>query len=229
LSSFIALGSTGCTVGGNQFANFTTLGVSTGATPISPNNITVNLLNGPSGPGLVFQLNLSAGPGQVFETLIAYQVTGAPLIGNTLSITGASATGDGAVTAVEDKCLNGTFGSGVSGCTGTPRTLIVFATEFDSLLSDQLTFGAVPRISVVTDIVIDGGPVGTAALSGSVTNQFRTGANQPVPEPATLLLFGSGLYALRRLCRRSGKLKQPTVGQSLAARKKEKEEFVCDI
>ena len=205
LTSFIALGATGCTVGGAQFSNFTVLSGQSFATPISPDAITVNVIDGASGPSLVFLLNVTAGPGDLLEAIFGYQVTGASLVGNALSMSGPTVTGDGAITAVEDKCLNGTFASDVTGCSGTPATLIVFSVDGDSFLSDQLTFPGVPLISVVTDITIDGGLSGTATLNGSVTNEFTTGSGpQPVPEPTSLLLLGSGIYVLNYLRRRQG-------------------------
>jgi hypothetical protein len=46
---------------------------------------------------------------------------------------------------------------------------------------------------VLLDITIDGGPLGAAALDGTVTNQF--GASQ-VPEPSTVALLGLGAFGL---------------------------------
>ncbi|MBI4527707.1 MAG: PEP-CTERM sorting domain-containing protein [Deltaproteobacteria bacterium] len=191
LAGYIGLGAGGCTIGEALFVDFVSLPIPGAATQIQPQNITVTPLSSPFNFGLEFGVNLTPGPGEFLDAVIGYAVSGAPFIGNTLSIAGASATGDGAVTTVEDKCLGGIFDpTGPTGCSGVHNTLIVFAIEGDADTLEQLAFAAVTGIGVVTDIGVDGGSAGTAALT-SATNQF-----QIVPEPATIVLLASGLSGM---------------------------------
>ncbi|MEJ7712717.1 MAG: hypothetical protein WKF84_23425 [Pyrinomonadaceae bacterium] len=107
LTSYISLGIAGCTIDDTQFTNFTSLDLPFGAIGISPDNINLNPLNIASNSGFQFNVNLASGGGELFEIVFGYQVLGNALFSNTLSMTDSVATGDGAVTVIEDKCLGG--------------------------------------------------------------------------------------------------------------------------
>jgi len=193
LSNYLGLGPTGCTIGNTLYTDFGLLPSPPGATQVLPANIGITPLSTPGHTGFEFGLNLNAGSGELLEFLLAFNVSGAAIARNTISLTGATAAGDGAVTLVEDKCLGGTFNPGsFIGCSGIPATLIAFAIEVDAELLQQLVFAPTGLIGVVADIAVDGGPNGTASLtSASVMFQAQT-----VPEPGTLLLIGGVLIGI---------------------------------
>lgn len=183
LDAYLALGPGGCTVDNAVFSSFVTPSGSFGATPVAATSIFVTPLNTPYKPGLRFDVTLSASAGEIFEALVGYNVHGL-IIGNMLSIAGAAATADGAVTAVEDKCIGGTFdGTGPFGCTGTQDVLINYAIVGDAVTSASLAFPVTPVVGVVNQFVVDGGSLGTAQGSG-FANQFVT-----VPEPSAFSLI----------------------------------------
>ena len=197
LPTYIGLGTGGCSIGPVQFSGFVSLPIPGFATQIQPADVQVVPINIGLNPGLEFQVNTSAGPGEFLDIVIGYLVSGPLLSQGMLSMTGAAATGDGAVTVIEDFCLGGTFDpDGPTGCTGTTNNLILFAIEGDSLTTDQLLFAPVSQINVIKDIGVDGGLLGTATLA-SASNQYTI-----IPEPGTLALVGSGLAAAGLLRRR---------------------------
>lgn len=197
LSGYIGLGSAGCTIGHVLFSDFNSLDVLSGATQLDPSDIDISPLNVLSNPGFNFVLNMNAGLGESKEILIGYIVSGGVFTGNTLSMTGSTVSGDGAVTVIEDKCLEGDFGpDGVTGCNGIPRNQIVFDIGIEADLFQKMSFGPVSRINVVNDIVADGGVGGASSLL-SVTNQFNA-----VPEPSTLALILFGFSGIIFCCRR---------------------------
>lgn len=200
LTAYVALGAGGCTLGPASFGDFSDLGAPFGATPISPDAVQViPLAPDPSSAQLVFQVNAAASAQQLLEILIGYSVT-APLLKRAqLTLEGSSVTQDGAVTAIEDLCLAGSFGpGGPTGCSGTPETLIVFDAAVDRDLFAGMSFAAVGSLAVVHDIAVDGGLLGTAALT-SATNEFRV----PEPAAATLLVAAGGLALWLRRRRRA--------------------------
>ena len=100
LTDYVTLGD-GCTVGGFLFDNFT-LGTTlpTGATPISPDVVEVT----PVPSGLAFGVDVTADAGELLEILFGYDVSHPAIAGARLAMSGASATGDAAVTAVKNFC-----------------------------------------------------------------------------------------------------------------------------
>ena len=195
LSDYFAL-SDGCTVGALQFQNFAQLTTQpAGSSPISPDAVQVM----PVASGLAFDVDVSASAGELLEILFGYDVASPGIAGASLSLSGASAAGDGAVTAVKNFCEGGSFDPGeVTGCTGTGDALIAAALDGLEDLNQSLTiFPIVALLGVVDDIAVDGGLDGSASLHGSVKNQFVAGAN-PVPEPASAVLVASGILGLLR-------------------------------
>ena len=190
LQDYIDLSTTGCTIAAVTFSDFTQLSPPAGATAISPAAITVTPLVDPSNPGLLLTLDVVVTAAEFLDAFFGFQVAGG-LAGASLAMGGASATGDGAVTVIEDLCQGAAF-SGLA-CAGDPATQIVFATELASDTTEAIAFPAVALLGVLTDIGVDGGPTGDAELA-TVTLRFATGS-AAVPEPPALVLLPVVLLA----------------------------------
>ena len=205
LASYLSAGFS-CTIGSLDFSTFTVLEQPTATVPFT--SLIINpITSAPNEFGLQFIVNQNASAGSSFEQLIAYRVggIGSSINRNTLSFTGASATGDASVSALEQKCLDGVFAGldGVSGCTGTALNLAVLALEGFPLDPPAFEdFSPVAFLSVVSDIAVDGGLAGAAALT-SATNLFRTAPAVAVPEPASGALVALSLTLLLAMRRRA--------------------------
>jgi hypothetical protein len=196
LAGYIGLGSSGCEVGLFTVSNFSNTTFDPTATPIPDASISVTPVVFPTGFRLDFGPALAASAGEFFDALIGYHVISplSPILAS-LGMTGASATPDGVVTAVEDICANGAFGPDPTVCSGTQTPpLIVFQDGFGNAeLTASLLFGPASFFDVFTEIGIDAGPSGTASLTGAVSNQFTA-----IPEPSSLVLLGGGMLLLVR-------------------------------
>ena len=182
LSGYIAAGNDGFMIGTTRVFNFAVQPVDPGATAISPNNITVNPLNTPGNPGLDFVINRNASGGDLLEVRISYTVMDIGLEGATLSIQGASATGDSATSVFEDLTPSG----------ASVLTLGVFQLSDDAELTDSASLPPTTSLAVLNDVAIDGFG-GTAALN-SVRNTFLI----PEPGSASLLALSSAALGFRR-------------------------------
>jgi hypothetical protein len=118
---------------------------------------------------------------------------GNPITELSLSIGGVNWTGTGAVLVNETACLGAVFPA----CSGGQiLTLSVFDSSVGSKLFDSAGFAGVSEIDIQEEITVQAGTNGSARLS-LVTNQFSE-----TPEPASLVLFGSGVLGLGALLRR---------------------------
>ena len=186
LTDYIALGSTGCELGHTTVSDFASVAILAG-TEILPSAVSVTPV--PGAIALDFGLDESAAAGDLLSRAFRFLVSGSSFSKNRLSLSGASATGDGNVTGLEIKCVGGTFTSpDPSGCTGTEVALIV-ARDAGGLVSpDVERFGPSSFFDVFVELTVDGGIAGSASLDGAVRSTF-------VPEPSLLLVLGSGLCA----------------------------------
>lgn len=190
LQTFINLGATGCQVENVQLSAFTVLDGQPSATPVDPAQVQLTPGGTALNPVLLFTLNRAANAGQLFESFFRFSASG-PLAGASISLTSPAVTGDAAVTAMLDVCANGSFsGGGPFGCPTSPASLIAFAIDQSSLLSDSAGFPRASLFDVLVDLTIDGGQSGSATLN-SATVGFAA-----VPEPSAALLVALGLSAI---------------------------------
>ena len=190
LASFIALGSGGCMIGTNTLSGFQALPGIGGATAISPNNVTITPIGGTTNPGLTAMTNLTATNGQIFDALITYMLTGNLYTSDSISISNATSSGNGAVSDIQNFCLGGTFGpNGVSGCTsGNAGSLLALGNP--GVNTNQTNLTPIGKLTITHNFTLDGGGNGSAS-GATITDQFAATAS--IPEPATYLLAGLGL------------------------------------
>jgi len=195
LATYLALGSSGCTIGGNTLSNFTILTGLSGGTPIAPSSVTLNPMGSTFAPGLTISTSQSASAGVPLEAIFTYDISG-PLY-NSISamLSGSSETVDGAVTGIVNFCEGGMFGpDGVSGCASANGSLL---TLDGTQNMDSAAFSKISTLAVTDDLTIDPGTAGTAS-GGTLTNSFTA-----VPEPLTSTLAFFGLALVGALKARS--------------------------
>jgi hypothetical protein len=190
LQSYIDLGADGCSVGAAQLQGFTSVPGQSFATPVDPTLVQVTPGGSALAPALLLSYQVSAAPGELLESFFRFQVSVADLVGAGLAMAGAAASGDGAVTATQEICADGLFGSLPTDCPTEPGVVILYAIEGDALLDDAASFPAAALADLFVDVVVDGAAEGSASL-GSVTISLAL-----VPEPASALLLALGLVPL---------------------------------
>ncbi len=189
LASYIALGSGGCMIGTNILSQFTESSFLAGATAIAPGSLTVTPIGGTTNPGITVTGTITANTGQTFDALLNYTIAGNTFTSDTLTLANTSATGNGAVTDIQNFCQNGNFTppAFVGGCPagmGPGSPLVVLGNG-----SAQANLSAF-SVGVTHNFTVDSGGTGTA--SGiSVTDQYAAIAG--TPEPATYVLTALGL------------------------------------
>jgi hypothetical protein len=209
LAADIALGDTGCTIGGDTFFDFQLIASegTGGATPIPAGAITVEGL-GPAGTpgasavapflpndiGIDFNTVWAVTAGQTLDDYISFDVsvgTRAAEVTDAGIIQNSYTTGDGDVTVAE------------KGCSGITFPCIEewgVATNNTNFVADTI-FTATGTLSVAKDIAASAGS-GTAGVS-NVADLFST-SEVPEPRPVSLLLavgFMAGAILRKRLQR----------------------------
>jgi beta-glucosidase len=204
LQTFSDLGTMGCEVGAVEFNDFTILPGQTVGTPIDPAQVQIIPGGTASDPMLLFTLNSTASAGQVLESFFRFSASDS-FTGASIALASPTVTGDATAAAILDVCPDGAFTGGAPvGCSTSPASLVAFAIDQSSLLSDSATFAMAKSLDVFVDLTIDGGRSGSATLD-SATVGFSS-----VPEPSAGLLAALGVLAfgILRVRRRmfSGKL-----------------------
>ena len=210
LSSYIALGVTGCTIGTDTISNFQTLSGITGSVAISPALLTVAPSGGSANPTLTF--NTTATTSAILEAIFTYRIAGASFTGSMINLSNTNFTGNGVVTDIQNLCGAGTFSSnGVSGCSGT--TLGPLVSVFSG--PDQTSFTGKSFLSVTDDFTIDGSGGGTAS-GGTFADQFTAVPTaSSAPEPSTILITSLGGVFLLSLRSRFTKKKVISIKEIL--------------
>jgi hypothetical protein len=173
-----------CTVGSLTFSNFGYSGTGTAAGNYDE-NVGVTPVNDANGAGFDFNPAMSAGPNEVGDEQISFTVTGS--VDDVYIAFNGGFTGTGVSTFSEQ--LNG--------------SVIASLSNPPPVFSAHDTFPVITSINVLKDLNVRGGTDGSASIS-DMKNQFSSPA---VPEPATLVMMGSGLVGFATRLRRKANRK----------------------
>lgn len=191
---------TSCGINDKTFDNFTYSTAGTNQLPAS--SITVNPINTPNNPGFLFAAPWNAVGNQTQDSLIGFTVhdnSGPNIIDLSLYMFGGATLGNGFASVSETYCAGDTFADLCAH--GTEGTLSTYLGNGLSKLHDSVSFSGVQVVDVVKDVELLGGGNGGFAVLSGVENQFSE-----VPEPGSMVLFGSGIIGLAGVARRWVKL-----------------------
>ncbi len=172
-----------------------------GTNQMPASGITVTPITTPLNPGFLFNAPWGVQGSQTQDSLIGFTVTANGNLINDLSLWmfGGNTLGNGLVTVSETYCAGDTFADGCAN--GISGTLSTYLGGGLSKLYDSVTFNPVQVVDVKKGIELLGGGNGSFAVLSGVQNQFSE-----VPEPGSLMLFGSGIAGLAGILRRYVKL-----------------------
>ena len=175
-----------CTVGSLTFGDFEFHVSGTGVPAAS--GITVT----PTGSTLAFTFNgsWSATGTSSGDTTIQFSVTGSGMTGVTAQVQAGSCTSPGTFTLTENIFSGGINGSG--GPAGASLGSLLISCNNSAA---SVGFAGQSGITIVKDLGLNGNTTGAAAVS-QFTDSIGT------PEPASVMLFGSGLLGLAGILRR---------------------------
>ncbi len=184
LDAYIGLGATGCDLGAVRFDNFA---IETpgqfGASPILASEVEVSTGGTFYMPFLRFTLNATANGNDFLESFFRFRASGPSLQAAAITLTGATATGNGAAIGILDLCPGGMFSEGPTGCDNPPAVGTVVSSDFPS---DSVNTPLSSFFDVFVSLSVDGGGDGTATLPSATVGITAT------PEPASWLLFAGG-------------------------------------
>lgn len=208
-----------CTLDGLTFSNFTFTPSGAGATIPTSAGVTVTVIDNPTNPGLDFHAGFSAAFGTSADYEIGFTVTstdGTAIIGDdSLGISGAVFNGTGAtLSIIESVCEGGTF-SGSICSSGVEQSPALSVPTINSNAQTNIGFGPngtvgplFSTLGVIKDIDMFGGTCPAQATNcnvagvafSDVTQQFSIHGS--VPEPISIVLFGSFMLLIVPILRR---------------------------
>jgi hypothetical protein len=195
LAGYVALGATGCTIGGDTLSDFKVLAGSDGGAQLAASSVTLTPSGSTFNPSLALSVNLSIKTPITDETMFTYDISGPGFIGASAVLSGSMESGDGGVSGILNYCAGGSFGpDGVDGCPGVTDGLV---TVDGAQNNSADTFSKVSFLSVTNDFTLGVSSDGTA-VGGTFTDSFTA-----VPEPAALALVGFGFLFAAAFRRRS--------------------------
>ncbi|MGH9630390.1 MAG: hypothetical protein ACRD7E_18915 [Bryobacteraceae bacterium] len=192
LADYLTLPADGCSLGPVTVSDFANPGVLPTSTEIAPSTINVTPIFDAS-PGLRFEYGASAGPGEVFQSIVEFVLSFPSSAASFGELRGEMAALSGGAASATSEFCSGTFAGGL--CTGSSQVLAVFhiGDATDDFDRQSLPPGAI--FAIRHDVVADGGLDASASVDAAELRFSQ------VPEPATAATVLTALAAFL-VCRR---------------------------